>query len=128
MKRKIKNFSLHPLKLNNELQKEYEIIEPNLDKKELVIETEDIVQGKCTMGDEQHRIIGIINDSIESGDVLYVAGHPALVLAISTVAQIKGATVVTCMLNQSKEVIKIEELITNCNQLDRKHRLELEWR
>ena len=130
MKTKIKNFSLHPIRLNEELKKEYEIIEPSIDKRRLIIATENILKGKCTMVNEQHRIIGVINDCdcIESGDVIYVAGHPALVLSICIIAQIKGATVVTGMIDlKSKEVIKIEELITNSQELDRKFRLDIEY-
>jgi hypothetical protein len=129
MKTKIKNFSLHPIRLNKELEKQYEIIEPRIDKRKLIIETEKILGGKCTMINEQYRIIGVINDCIESGDVIYVAGHPALVVSICIIAQIKGAMVVTGMIDlKTKEVVKIEELITNSQQLDRKHRLEIEYK
>lgn len=124
----IKNFSLHPIKLNKQLEKEYEIIEPTVDKRELIIQTEKILNGKSTMANEQHRLIEVINNDIQPGDYVYVAGHPALVLSICIVAHIKGATVITGMIDIKKEVIKIEELITNSQQLDRKHRLEIEYK
>lgn len=124
--KKIKNFSIHPIRLGEDLEKEYEIVEPQIDKKELILDVEGVLEGKCTMADEQKRIIRIINSFIQPGDVVYVAGHPALVLSVTTVAQIKGATVVTGMIDKSKEVIKIEELITY-SQLDRKFRLGLEY-
>jgi len=129
-KKIIKNFSLHPLELSDELKKEFEVVEPDFNKGHLLIDMKKILNNQYTLVNEQHRIIGAISDAnvIERGDIIYVAGMPVIILAVAIIAQIKGAKVVTGMLNMdTKQVIKIEDLLTYYKDLDRKFRYQVEY-
>ena len=126
-RKKIKNFSLHRLKLSDKLQEEWEVIEPDFDKRKLIIATENILNNKITMKQEQHRILAEISPFIDRGDRVYVAGHPALILSVVIVCSIKGAKVYTGLIDMdTKEVIKIEELLFDEKQLDRTFRFDIE--
>ena len=127
-KKKLLNLSLHKIELSEELQKEWEVIEPDLDKRKLIIATDNILSGKITMINEQHRLLSELKSVIKRGDNVYVAGHPALILSVAIICSIKGAKLYTGLLNmENKQIIKIEELLFDEKQLNREFRLDIEY-
>jgi hypothetical protein len=114
----LKNFTMHKVELSPELQKEWKVEEPGINKKWMLLPTDAIIRGKSTTTKEQKELIKRIAPYINRGDNILVAGHSTLVSSIEIVANIKGANVYVGYLHKkTKEIVRLDEKIIDYDEI-----------
>ena len=115
---KFKNLTLHKITLTEDLQSSVEVVEPDLDKRDLIIDPDNI-------DEEFDRLLNLITPYLQSGDRVITGGHPLLCQAVITACMIKGAVPYMTKIDEFKRVYYLFRVPTYFD-MDRKRRLELE--
>ena len=114
----MKNFTLHRINIAENLEDDVEVVEPKVDKSELVLDVDNI-------DGEFDRILELVCPHIHCGDSIIVGGHPLICQAVITACMIKGAIPYMTKINEYKQVFYLYRVKTYFD-IDRKKRIELE--
>jgi len=118
MKTVYKNFTLHRIRLSDNLKEIAKVVEPPIDKSKMIIDV-DRIDG------EFDRILQLVCPYIHTGDKVLVGGHPLLCHIIITACMIKGAIPHMTKIDECKRTYYIYRVKTYFD-ITRKERLQLE--